>query len=191
MLGALLAVAVIVWARVTGVPWEHLGLARPASWPWTIVGGVALGVALKLLLKAVVMPLLGAPAANATYAYVAGNVTAFAQTIVMVLVVGGVAEEIFWRGFLFERLGRLLGSGVASTIAIVLVTSIAFALAHYSDQGVPGVEQSIVTGLTFGAVFAMTGVLWPVMIAHAAYDVLAVWLIYSGLEDAVAHLVFK
>ncbi|TMB73090.1 MAG: CPBP family intramembrane metalloprotease [Chloroflexi bacterium] len=41
-----------------------------------------------------------------------------------------LGEEIFWRGFLFERLGALFGSTAGARIAIVAITSIAFALAH-------------------------------------------------------------
>ncbi|TMH27678.1 MAG: CPBP family intramembrane metalloprotease [Betaproteobacteria bacterium] len=58
------------------------------------------------------------------------------------------------------------------------------------DQGLPGVEQAAVTGLVFGTVFAVTGQLWLPMVAHAAFDVTAVALIYWNWESAVAHLLF-
>ena len=185
------ALAVLVWAQWSGTPWVALGFARPGSWLWTIVGGIALGAALKLFTKAVLLPLLGAPAANTTYPQVYANLALFMQLAVTTVIVGGIGEEIFWRGFLFERLGKVLGAGAGPTVAIVFITATAFALAHIWDQGVPGVEQAIVTGLAFGTLFAATGVLWPVMIAHATYDVLAAFLIYAGLESSVSHLIFK
>ena len=185
------AIAVLAWAQWSGTPWEALGFARPASWLLTIAGGLALGIALKVFTKAVLLPLLGAPATNTTYAHVAGSVPLFLQLAVTTVIVGGIGEEIFWRGFLFERLHKVLGSGIGPTIAIVLITAIVFALAHFWDQGVPGVQQAMVTGLAFGAVYAATGVLWPAMVAHAAYDVLAAFLIYARLEETVAHLFFK
>jgi membrane protease YdiL (CAAX protease family) len=73
----------------------------------------------------------------------------------------------------------------------VLVTSALFASLHYSDQGLPGVQQAAITGLVFGTVFAVTGRIWMVMCAHAAFDLAAVAMIYWNLESAVAHLVFK
>ena len=75
-------------------------------------------------------------------------------------------------------------SRVAATIAL---TTTLFALAHFPDQGLPGVQQAMVTGGVFGTVFAARRQLWLVMIAHAAFDVTAVVLIYTGWEERVAH----
>ena len=71
-----------------------------------------------------------------------------------------------------------------------LSTSALFALAHDPDQGLPGVEQAAVTGLVFGTIYAVTRRLWLPMVAHAALDLTALALIYSGWESAVAHFLF-
>jgi len=76
-------------------------------------------------------------------------------------------------------------------VSIVLLTSALFALGHYSNQGLPGVEQAMITGLVFGTIFSITGRIWMVMCAHAAFDLAAVAIIYWNLEAIVAHLVFK
>jgi membrane protease YdiL (CAAX protease family) len=184
-------VAALLWARWSQTPLDRLGLGRPGSWLWTVIGGLALGVALELLLEGVVLLLIGASANNPAYAQLVGNTPMLIQLAVTVVIVGGIGEEIFWRGFLFERLGKLLGAGVAARIAILVVTSGFFALAHYTEQGVAGVEQAVVTGLVFGSLFARTGVLWPSMVAHSAYDLTALATIYANLEQAVAHLLFR
>jgi membrane protease YdiL (CAAX protease family) len=62
---------------------------------------------------------------------------------------------------------------------------------HYFEQGLAGVQQAVVTGLTFGSIFAITGRLWIPMVAHAMYDLASVAIIYFDLEYDVAHLVFK
>ena len=49
----------------------------------------------------------------------------------------------------------------------------------------------IILILVFGTIFAVTGRIWMVMCAHAAFDLTAVAIIYWNLEAAVAHLVFK
>ncbi len=108
------------------------------------------------------------------------------------MIVGaGFGEELLFRGFLFERLGKLFGSGARAKTAIVLLTSVWFALLHYPVQGLAGSEQAAITGLVFGTIFAITGRIWMVMIAHAAFDVTAVLVIYWNLESSVAHLLFK
>jgi len=71
------------------------------------------------------------------------------------------------------------------------VTSILFALAHYPDQRLAGVEQAAFTGLALGTAFAITGRVFAVMIAHAAYDLMALAIIYYGQEERVAHFLFK
>jgi membrane protease YdiL (CAAX protease family) len=70
------------------------------------------------------------------------------------------------------------------------VTSILFALAHLWDQGVPGAVQATITGLAFGTVYARIRTIWPVMVAHAAFDVAAVLMIYWNLEEPIARLLF-
>ena len=47
------------------------------------------------------------------------------------------------------------------------------------------------SGLVFGTIFAVTGRIWMLMCAHAAFDLTALAIIYWGLESDVAHLVFK
>jgi hypothetical protein len=74
---------------------------------------------------------------------------------------------------------------------IVVVTSVVFALGHYANMGFPGVEQAIFTGLVFGTIFAITGQIWMVMCAHAAFDLTAIAIIYWNIEAEVAHLFFK
>jgi membrane protease YdiL (CAAX protease family) len=46
-------------------------------------------------------------------------------------------------------------------------------------------------GLVFGAVFAITGRIFMLMFAHAAFDLTALAMIYWNVETKVAHLVFK
>ena len=103
----------------------------------------------------------------------------------------GFGEETVFRGFFFERLGKLLGTRPAALAATVVLTSGLFALAHYWDQGLPGVQQAALAGLVFGTIFAVTGQIWLPMVAHAAFDVTAVTLIYWGWESVVAHFLFR
>lgn len=182
------ALLVLAWMQLSETPPATLGFSAPRSWTATIVVGVAFGISFKLIMKALVMPLLGAPPLNATYHYLAGNAAALPAVIVTLLIGAGFGEEVFFRGYLFERLGKLLGSGLTPRIATVVLTAGLFAAAHYQDQGLPGVEQAVVTGLVFGGIFAWRRQLWFVMVAHAAFDLAAVALIYWDLEARVAHL---
>ena len=191
VIAPLSAILVLVWAKVSRTPWRELGYVRPRSWPATFAIGIVFGIALKFIMKAIVMPLLGAPPINWAYHFVTGNSAVLPVMIYTMIVVAGFGEETFYRGWMFERLGKLFGHSVAAKVAIVLITSILFASVHYPEQGFPGVEQAVVTGLIFGSIFAVTGQIVLLMIAHAAFDLTALWIIYYGLETRVAHVIFK
>jgi membrane protease YdiL (CAAX protease family) len=108
-----------------------------------------------------------------------------------IIVSAGFGEETVYRGFTFERLGKLFGRSRAATTAIIVLSAGWFGIAHYSDQGLAGVEQAIIVGLVYGTIFARTGRLWMLMVAHVAFDLTAVAIIYWNLETQVAHLFFK
>jgi len=187
-LGAILALA---WAWRSHTPWREIGYVRPKSWIVSPAVGIVLGSAFKLGMKAIVMPLLGADPINQAYHYLVGNRAALPGMLYAVTIGAGFGEETVFRGYLFERLGKLFGTGAGARASIVLLTSAVFGLAHYSDQGLAGVEQATITGLVFGAIFAITGRIWMLMFAHAAFDLTAVTIIYWDLEAKVAHLVFR
>lgn len=185
------AVLVLLWAWRSRTPWRDIGYVRSENWARTVAAGIVLGVALKLLMKAIVMPLLGAEPVNQAFRYLTGNTAALPGALYAVIVGAGFGEETIFRGWMFERFGKLFGSSAWAKASIVLITSVWFGLGHYSLQGLPGVQQATIFGLVFGAIFAVTGRIWMLMVAHAAFDLTAVAMIYWNLETAVARLVFK
>ena len=142
-------------------------------------------------MKAIVMPLLGGPPINQAYHWVAGNTAALPFMLFLMIVVAGWGEETLYRGWMFERLGKLLGTSVWARTSIVVLTSVVFALPHSVDQGIAGVEQALMTGLVFGTIFALTGRIFLLMVLHAAFDLAALAMIYWNCESAVAHFFFK
>lgn len=185
------AILVLGWAWRSRTSWGEIGYIRPRSWIGSLVIGIAFGSVFKLLMKSIVMPLLGADPINQAYHYLAGNQAALPGMLFTIIVSAGFAEETVFRGYLFERLGKLFGSGVGAKTAIVFITAAWFGLVHYPVQGLAGAEQATIVGLVFGTIFAVKGQLWMLMCAHAAFDLTALALIYWRLEINVAHLIFK
>src|SRR5215831_18438670 len=60
-------ILVLVWRGMSNTPWKQIGYVAPNSWIKTILVGLLFGITFKLFMKAVVMPLLGAPAINQSY----------------------------------------------------------------------------------------------------------------------------
>ncbi len=187
-LGAALALA---WAWRSGTPWPAIGYVRPVRFGRALLVGIPFGIAFKFVMKTLVMPLLGADPVNQAYHYLAHNTAALPGAVWTMIVIAGFGEETVFRGFLFERFGTLLGRDTRGKALTVLITAVLFALAHYSVQGLAGSEQAMITGFVFGTIFAVTGRIWMVMVAHAAFDLTAVWMIYTDLEARVAHLIFS
>jgi len=185
------AVLVLLWVWRSRTPWREIGYMRPKSWVRTMAVGITFGIAFKFLMKAIVMPVLGAPSINQAYHYLAGNRAALPGAIFAMIVIAGFGEETVFRGYMFERLGKLFGTGVWAKTLIVVLTAGLFGVAHYRDQGLAGVEQGTIVGLVYGTIFALTGRIWMLMVAHAAFDLTALAIIYWNLESTVAHLVFK
>ena len=159
------AVLVLVWAWLSRTPWRELGYVRPRSWIGTLAIGLLFGAAFKLLMKAVVMPLLGAPPINQAFHYLVGNTAALPAILYAVIIGAGFGEETVFRGWMFERLGKLFGPGGWAKASIVVITSLWFGLDHYALQGLPGVQQATIVGLVFGTIFAITGRIWLLIIA--------------------------
>jgi membrane protease YdiL (CAAX protease family) len=89
------------------------------------------------------------------------------------LIAGGIKEEV-QRAFILNKFGRYLGG---AGVGLVL-WSVAFGAAHYV-QGIQGIFIAIVYGFLFGVLYLISGSLIAPMVAHGAYDTLALlgyWL---------------
>lgn len=181
------AVLTLIWARASRTPWNELGFVRSKNWWRTVTLGILSGVLLKLAMKSLVMPLLGADPVNQAYRWLTGNTAALPNMIFLVIVGAGFNEEMVFRGFLFLQFRKLLGASTRARVITVIVTSLYFGIWHYPGQGLPGAEQATVVGLVMGTWYARTRRIWPAMIAHAAFDLTAVAMIFYGLERKVAH----
>jgi membrane protease YdiL (CAAX protease family) len=184
-------ILVLVWAGISKTPWRDLGLVRPRGWLRTIVIGILFGAALKFAMKSIVMPLLGAPPINGPFHFLAHNPAEIPAMLYIIIIGAGFGEEMIFRGWAFERFGKLLGRAPWVKVVAVVITSAWFGWAHYGFQGMVGVQNATVVGLVFGTTFAITGRLFMLMIAHFAFDLAAYAMIYWEFETAVAHFFFK
>src|SRR5437016_746806 len=124
------ALLVLVWTRWSRTPWREIGYVMPRSWIRVAAVGIAFGVTFKFLMKMIVMPLLGADPINQAFHYLAGNRAALPGAIYAMIVGAGFGEETVFRGYLFERLGKLLGSDLRAKTLTVLTSTALFALGH-------------------------------------------------------------
>jgi membrane protease YdiL (CAAX protease family) len=191
LIAPLNAILVLVWAKISRTPWREIGYVRPKSWTGASIVGIVFGVAFKLVMKAIVMPLFGAPPINQAYHFLAGNTSALPWMLYAIIVRAGFGEETVYRGWMFERFGKLFGPHAWTVPLTIVITSALFASGHLADQGLPGAEQAMITGVVFGMIFVRTGSIFLPMVVHVAFDLAALALIYWDVEPAVAHFIFK
>lgn len=182
---------VLIWAWLSYTPLRELGLKRPGSWLGVLVIGIVTGVALKVAMKSVLLPYLGAPAVNPAFQHMHGDLNAFLLVVPDLIIFAGFCEELIFRGYLINRWQAAVGRSALSGVGAILITAAIFGPLHYTMQGYWGALQATIVGILFAGAYLLNGQrLWSLIVAHAAFDVFAFWIIYADMEEKFAHLVF-
>jgi membrane protease YdiL (CAAX protease family) len=168
-------IAVIIYVMYCdGRPWSAFGVTRPR---WLEDGAIALGI---LVVSSGVLSVsygvagmfVGVEAlddfSESAYEFAAPAATGDFLALVLLSLSVGLSEELVMRGYLIPTFERLLNSTPLS----VLLTSLLFASYHIY-QGFGSTVWIFILGLVFGAAFCWLRRIWPLVIAHAAMDVIA------------------
>ncbi len=181
----------VVWILLllTREPWSSIGLSLPAHLPQAVAIGAAAGVAMELLAVLVTTPwisnLFGTEPDYSDLRIIQGNLAYLLIFLALNWTLAAFGEEICWRGFLMQRVARLLGGGAAAWPISLLLVSAIFGWVH-SEQGIPGALQESLSGLLLGALFLASGRNLAVpIVAHGVSNTLAFVLIYLGRYPGV------
>lgn len=172
----------IMWR--SGVPWAVYGIVRPRPLMDSGLGAlvcvlsliVALGTSLSIWFFELVMPgtydLLGVNQTPTDPGAVGAEMRSHPWVALgAVLVLNAFAEELFSKAYLIPRLRQLTGNRHAA----VVISAGLFASYHIY-QGVYATIVIFFVMIVLGWLFLRLGRLWPFVIGHAAYDVLALAL---------------
>ncbi|GAB1596743.1 CPBP family intramembrane glutamic endopeptidase [Lysobacter claricitrinus] len=160
---AIVLVALLALLRVRGWQRGHLGVVwsgwdLPAAVLLTVVTAFAcnaVDIAMRVLVQVPPMPPDAIVAHGIPLAMVA-----------LVSMVNPLFEELVLCGYVVGVLKPLRGAAFAINV------STALRLSYHLYQGAPAV-MIIPVGLLFAGWYARTGRLWPVVLAHAAFDAMA------------------
>jgi membrane protease YdiL (CAAX protease family) len=148
----------------SGDGWAAFGLTRPRG--SDVLLGLFLACAAGVLGRA--YGRFGLPVNPDLDGYFPHSQGAGEQALMVVsFAVSGFLEELVTRGYLIPRLEQLLGSGLKA----VLVSAVVFA-SYHAYQGAAGLLHTFFLGLLFGTAFLVLRRLWPLALAHAAYNIL-------------------
>jgi uncharacterized protein len=165
----------LVWfLRIRGWTLEKLGLNV------TLRGtgyGVALLVVTYALLTGVqylagwLLP-IDMEAAAARYPSPANDLSM--NLVFTVSVVNGIFEEVFVAGYVIAALTPVRGMWMAINVSTCI------RLLYHLYQGPIGILSVVPVGLLFGYVYSRTRMLWPLILAHIAIDIIGLTMGASG-----------
>lgn len=169
-----------------GWSWRTVGLARPDSLRSTILRatGAALVALIILIALQLILLALAGPAAPASdqseYNPLIGNLPLLLLALTSAWTNVAFGEELLFRGFLINALGRLLQQTRASKVVAVVGSSVIFGLAHLA-WGWMGVLETTLFGLVLGIAYVRSGRnLWVTIIAHGFANTIKFLAVYSG-----------
>jgi uncharacterized protein len=90
--------------------------------------------------------------------------------LAIVAAAAGLGEELLFRGLAQEGLSRLVGGEYGDWVALA-VASLLFGVCHWLNTTYA--VLALLAGLYFGLLLMLTGSLWTPIVAHAAYDFIA------------------
>jgi membrane protease YdiL (CAAX protease family) len=170
--------------RLSGLGWRAVGLARWRSWPVTIAVGVTLGAVLEAFQLLVTQPilsrLLGREPDLDLFRMLTGNIKVTLLFIALSWTLAAFGEELFWRGYLMNRVADLFGRTRGVSVLSLVIVNIVFGLAH-GYQGLTGWIEEGLAGIFLGLMYLRTGRnLCVPIIAHGVSDTIDMVLIFFG-----------
>ena len=171
--------AFFLGVRPGKLTWAELGIVPPRwHWLWLLL---AVGVTLILLpLRGLVGLVIqqwfggGLEAMQSRLDLLLGSELSWSHFFVTLLGAGlfaPVAEELFFRGFLYTALRQRFG-----IVAAAMISSLGFAVGHIDALGV--VAASFIMGLALALAYEYTRSLWTAIAIHVFNNSLAVAMVY-------------
>lgn len=100
---------------------------------------------------------------------------------VLVAVAAGVSEEVTYRGVLFALLWTLTGSGWVAALVAAVIFGVSHSVQGWKSAGIITIIALLLHGLV-----AVSGALYPAIVAHAVYDIVA-GLTYGRLGRSLGY----
>jgi membrane protease YdiL (CAAX protease family) len=173
---ALVAALVVLWIT-QGRSWEALLLAAPR--PLGFAVGLAVAIAYIALALVQRRAILGRPALRARarsqlteLEFLVPQTPAERRLWPLAAVTAGVCEEVLYRGYLLGLIAHFAG-----IVAAVVASSVLFGLYH-AYYGPKGILKTGVLGLMFALIALWANSLIPVVVLHAATDLVSGDLAY-------------
>ncbi|TKK68481.1 CPBP family intramembrane metalloprotease [Ilyomonas limi] len=177
---------IIVYLKRQNKTLADLGLKREGLSIHTFIIGVFSAILWMVFIKLVYFPFINYffknyISAYTEYDFIKNNIINLMIITIAAWVVGGFYEEIVFRGFIQRTIQKWLAEYKSSFWLAGLLTSVLFGLYHW-QQGIFGVIPATLGGLYWTYLLRRyNGNLWYPIVSHAAYDTIALTMIYLDI----------
>jgi uncharacterized protein len=111
---------------------------------------------------------------------VKGSISGLIGMLALGWVIGGLFEETFFRGYLFNRFSSVIQNPVWHKIICIAGVSVVFAFAH-TYQGISGIAGTFIFSVVIGWLyFVFHRNVWYLILIHGFYDTVGIFLLYTG-----------
>lgn len=183
----ILPLFLVAWAslRIRHMRWRDVGLRRPDRWLSTIGFALLVGAGYQALDILLIAPLLqsltGESIDLSQLNMIRGNLPALLLFLAISWTEAAFIEEMFFRGYFFNRLTDLAGRERIGITVALIGNALVFGVAH-AYQGLTGVLDTALAGLVLGLLYLLARRnLWLPILAHGIIDTIGILLIYAGL----------
>ena len=140
--------------------------------------GITYGFADNFLLEPLLTKLVGAEPDLSAYKAVKGNVANLIAMLALGWIVGGLFEEYFFRGYLYNRMRLLISNPTIYKWTAILITSLVFAFAH-DYQGIGGIADTFIFAVVMGLLYFRLGKnVWYLVLIHGFYDTVGIFRLF-------------
>ncbi len=172
---------------------QSIGLNKPNNWYYLILLSMILGAAIELCAEVVVNPIIEhilREKIDLSVVNIKYNLFNYVLWILIGFVLGGVLEEVLFRGFLLNRIAKFLGGNMFASITALVVTSAIFGLCHLY-QGVSGSISTAFIGFLLGSIYLLSGKnLYYAIFTHGFINFTGLTILYLGKYEFLNKLLF-
>jgi membrane protease YdiL (CAAX protease family) len=142
--------------------------------------GVVYGFADNFFIEQLITRLTGITPDLGSYQSVKGDAGRFIIMLAIGWFIGGLFEEMFFRGYLYNRFQSLIHNQKLYKFITILLTSIVFAFAH-NYQGISGILDTGLFAVIMGLLYFVFGRnVWYLILIHGMYDTVGIVRLYMG-----------
>jgi len=142
--------------------------------------GIVYGIVDNYFIEQMITKLTDVKPDLSTYESIRGNLGRLFGMLAIGWIIGGLFEEFFFRGYIFNRMQSIFHNPVVYKFITIAVTSIVFAFAH-TYQGIGGIVDTGLFAVIMGLLYFVFGRnIWYLIIIHGLYDMVGIFRLYLG-----------